>query len=345
MKIIYDDIIYSLQRSGGISLYWSQLETHLKQDIRLLYKNCEDNIFLPKSSIVREVKDGGPIFLERYKNIILREKAPFIFHSGYYRYCKNKNAINITTIHDFTYEHYRHDIKSIAHKIQKKKAIYHSAGIICNSENTKKDLLGFYSDFKGKIKVIYLGLSDDYYPLNIPKKNYVIFIGGRTGYKNFSYAIKLMQKLPELDLQIISGSKLTKKEHVLLQDAIPGRYEYFSSLSNNELNIKYNEAKYLLYPSLYEGFGVPVIEAQAAGCPVVCCNISSLPEVGGDAAVYISGKNIEDDFKKIEQLNNRLYYKNVLEKGFENCKRFSWEKCAEETYSFYQEVFDLKNGK
>jgi len=341
--IIYDDIIYSLQRSGGISLYWSQLETYLRKDIRLLYKNCENNIFFSKSSIVRGVRNENYVFFERYKNISLSEKDIFIFHSSYYRYCKNKNTVNITTVHDFIYEYFRHDIKSIAHKIQKKNTIFHSDGLIFVSENTRNDFHKLFPRYKGAEKVIYHGIISDYSYLNIPKKNNVIFIGSRIKYKNFFYAVNLLQKLPQFRLQIIGGGPLSRIEIANLDRCIPNRYEYCQSLPNKELNIKYNEAFFLLYPSLYEGFGFPIIEAQAAGCPVICCNISSLPEIGGDAAVYISGKNIENDLEKIEQLNDNVFYNNLLKKGFENCKRFSWEKCAKETYSFYREVYNLKN--
>jgi len=341
MKLIYDNIIYSLQRSGGISLYWSSLETYLKQDIHLLYINHEKNIFFPVSSTVQRIKNNNFILIERYKNISLPEESPFIFHSSYYRYCKSKNAINITTIHDFIYEYFRHDIKSIIHKIQKKNAIYNSQGIIFVSESTKSDFEKFFPKYKGMKKVIYHGVLSEYKKIEIFKKNNVIFIGGRKVYKNFIYAVQILERLPKLKLQIIGGDLLNKKEISILNKYIPNRFEYYNSLSNNELNEKYNEAYFLLYPSSYEGFGFPVIEAQAANCPVVCCNVSSLPEVAGDAAIYISGKNIEDDLIKINQLTDQNFYNNILEKGLKNSKRFSWEICAEETYNFYKEVYNL----
>jgi mannosyltransferase len=341
MRIIYDDIIYSLQQAGGISLYWAQLETYLKQDIHLVYPRYEKNIFYPYPEGMCIQKKANILF-ERYKNVTLLEREPFIFHSSYYRYCKNKNAINITTVHDFIYELFRNDLKSNMHKIQKKMAIENSNAIICNSENTRKDFLSFYPNYKGIIKVIYLGISDDYCHIDRPRKNIAIFIGSRSRYKNFEYAIKLIHELPWVNLQIIGGGELTVWETALLKEYMQNKYEYYHSLSNNELNQKYNEAKFLLYPSQYEGFGIPILEAQAAGCPVVCCDVSSLPEVSGDAAVYISGKDIDNDLYIISKLDNHDYYDHIVERGLNNCKRFSWKKCAEQTYEFYQEVWNSK---
>jgi len=341
MKIIYDDIIYSLQHSGGISLYWSQLEAHQKQDVQILYKNNRNNIFFSASSAAKKIKNTNCILFERYRNISLSEKRPFIFHSSYYRYCKDKNAINITTVHDFIYEYFRYDIKSIIHKIQKKNTIHNSNGIIFVSESTKNDFEKLFPEYKGKKKVIYHGILSEYKKIDIAKKNNIIFIGGRSGYKNFVYAIRILQGLQIFKLQIIGGGPLSKNETLILDKYIPNRYEYYKSLSNIELNEKYNEAFFLLYPSVYEGFGFPVIEAQAAGCPVVCCNVSSLPEVAGNAVIYITGKNIEDDLEKINQLNDKKLYNDIVKKGFDNCKRFSWRECADETYKFYKEVYDL----
>jgi mannosyltransferase len=338
VKIIYDDIIYSLQRGGGISLYWSQLETYSGQDIHLLYSGHEKNIFLPDFKGEKIFKNNIVLF-ERYKNVKVPEKKPFIFHSSYYRYCKNKNAINITTVHDCTYEYFRHDIKSILHKSQLKNSIDNSRGIICVSENTKKDVLKFYPNYRGMIKVIYEGYSKEYRRLNISKKNTVIFVGTRDTQDNFNYAIKIVEKLPDLIFQIVGGGSLRKKEIIALNKYIPDRYEYYDWLTNEDLNTKYNEAYFLLYPSFYEGFGLPVIEAQSAGCPVVCCNVSSLPEVGGNAAVYISGNDIDGDIKTISKLKNKYYYENIIEEGFKNCQRFSWEKCVKETLDFYHQVY------
>jgi len=337
MKIVYDSIVYSLQKAGGISLYWSQLEKYLEHDvIRMIYNKCEENIFFKKSL---DKINNNNILYERYKNIKIPEKKPFVLHSSYYRYSKNINAVNILTVYDFMHEILINNIKSKLFSIQKKIAILNSSGIIFISKNTENDFNLLYPNYNGIKKVIYLGIESGYKHLNISKKNNVIFIGSREYYKNFKYAVCIIEKKPELKLQIVGGGKLEKKELSLLKNKIKNRYEYYPSLRIEELNVKYNEAKFLLYPSLYEGFGFPVVEAQAAGCPVVCCNVSSLPEVAGNAAVYISGKNIENDLIEISKLDNKIYYNDLLERGFKNSKRFSWKKCAKETLEFYQEVY------
>ena len=122
IEYIYDNIIYSLQRSGGISVYWTILENNLNIYKRLVYNKRDNNIFY-KVRHNEQINNKSILFFERYKNIRLKNlpNYPFIFHSSYYRYCKNKNARNITTVHDFTYELFRTDLKSKLHKIQKKK--------------------------------------------------------------------------------------------------------------------------------------------------------------------------------------------------------------------------------
>jgi mannosyltransferase len=339
MKIIYDDLIYSLQRSGGASLYWSMLERYIKHDKRLVYPKSSENIFFV-SSPECVLLNNRSVVIENFKNVQWIENQPFVFHSCYYRYCKNKNAVNITTVHDFMHELFRNDIKSRLFSYKKLVAVKHSAGIIFNSNSTKNDFYKFFPKYNGFTKVIYNGgYAKEYRPLNIRKNKTIIFVSGRKGYKNFDYAVKILRCMPDYKLCIVGGGHITKQEKKMLDHYIPERYEWHSALSTEELNVKYNEAFFLFYPSLYEGLGLPVIEAQAAGCPVVCCNVSSLPEVAGDAGVYITGKDIESDLHKINLLNDSDYYKSIVEKGIENCKKFSWEKCAEETGKFYKEVY------
>lgn len=346
MKIIYDDIIYSLQKSGGCSVYWTEVTKRQDEKaIHNVYNNANENFFYNESNF-KIINKWSAKFLtiKRYLNLTFSENLPFIFHSSYYRYCKNKNAINITTVHDFTYEYYRKDLKSNLHKIQKKNAVMHSDGVICISENTKHDLYNFYPNYKGKIQVIYHGYDNNLYNysgLGIDKRTKnVLFVGSRTSYKGFDFTVSLLSKLPLFNLKIIGGGNLTESEIQLMEELIPNRYKKLGFVSNENLAKLYNESFALFYPSEYEGFGFPAIEAQACGCPVICQKKSSIPEVSGDKCVYVDSADFEKSVNEINKLFESDYYATIQTDGLENVKRFSWEKCIKETMEFYNSVLN-----
>lgn len=342
MDIIYDNIIYSLQKSGGISVYWNMLEESISIEKKLLYSNASNNIFFKNRA--NEKYEEKNIFFERYRNLSLGLTNPFIFHSSYYRYCKDRTAVNITTLHDLTYELFRNDWKSFIHKIQKKNAVMHSDGVICISENTKQDLLKYYPDYSGKIKVIYHGYDSNIFKnLNsLCRTKDVLFVGSRVSYKNFIFTVKLLSHFDDLQLVIIGGGELLTKELEILNKMLPNRYKKLDYVSNNELARLYNNSFALAYPSDYEGFGFPVLEAQACGCPVICQPLSSIPEVSGGSCIYVNKDDMYSSIESIKKLFDINYYELIQEKGLENVKRFSWKKTVEETLSFYQEVYQDK---
>ena len=134
----------------------------------LLFQRIQGQNYIEQTSRLLAVK--------RYLNPSIKRCSPYIFHSSYYRLAKDRNAINITTVHDFMYELYRHDMKSNLHKIQKKRAVLGSDGVICISENTKKDLLRFYPEFNKPITVIYNGYDDKTYVFkNLPRKKQIVY--------------------------------------------------------------------------------------------------------------------------------------------------------------------------
>ena len=348
MAIVYDDIIYSLQKSGGGSVYWTEIIKRKKNNVEhYAYDTAKKNFFYEEGNLPNlHVLSSVLLVIKRYLNLFFYKRdKPFIFHSSLYRLCNNKNAVNITTVHDFTYEYYRKDLKSYLHKIQKRKAVMHSDGVICISENTKKDLLKFYPNFKGRIKVIYNGYSTDkyYYKPEIKKTHNVLFVGARNDYKRFDFAVELLKELEECRLIIIGGGDLTLREKDMLDSKLHNRYDKKGYVSDEELCDLYNSSFFLCYPSEYEGFGIPLIEAQASGCPVVCQRNSSIPEVVADCAVYVNTTDLKKSIESIKQLYNSSYYTSIQKKGLENVKRFSWEQCAKSVFEFYEEVYlDVK---
>lgn len=355
INLILDNIIFSLQTSGGISVVWYELLKRFIKDNSIYLSVLEypnNNIFresiqIPEFNIYR-YNSILPIQIERYNTVNLPRKKS-IFHSSYYR-ISPKN-VNITTVHDFTYEYYKKGLPKIIHQWQKGTAIKNSQRIICVSENTKQDLLKFYPKIKEEhIKVIYNGVDSVYKPLTSKKlpfdlipfscEEYVLYIGDRKSlYKNFLISVEACA-LANLPLVIVGGGLLSPKESQLLEDSLgTNKYKHLSGITNELLNVIYNNALCLLYPSLYEGFGIPVIEAQSAGCPVITTSYSSIPEVAGDAAILlqdISKYTISEALKTVS--NGALLKSELKEKGLTNAQRFSWDKCANETIKLYAEV-------
>ncbi len=352
---ILDNIIFSLQKSGGISAVWYE---HLKRllennkEIKIIeYDTALENLFRKELIIDESIittKSSEFLNLKRYLNPKFSSEnvsTPFIFHSSYYRTCRNKNAVNITTVHDFTYEYYSKWLPKTVHCLQKYNAIRNSDFIICISENTKKDLLQFLPDVdENKIHVIYNGVSEDYFPLRVKYGNnerpFALFVGAREGYKNFALAVEAIADTT-FQLKIV-GSPLNESEEQLLKTKLgDNRYQYVGRITNNELNKLYNSAFCLLYPSSYEGFGIPVIEAQKAGCPVIAANRSSIPEIVGDKSLLIDCLTAKDITDKINLLKNNSIRDELIAIGLENSKRFSWDNTFSATLDVYREAENL----
>ena len=234
MKLLLDNIIFSLQKMGGISVVWENIIMALhKSDIPYEcweYSGAKNNIVRKEiKSFNHLFKQSRALLIERYINPIVRIKERFIFHSSYYRICLNHNAINITTVHDFTYEKFCKGLSAYVHKIQKNYAIRHSDIIVCISNNTKKDLLEYLPDIDPrKIRVIYNGVSNDYHPVKTSRWNhlgdYVVFVGSRQPYKQFDFTVRAL-KDTTFKLVIVGG-ELNEKERVLIHETL-GEERYY----------------------------------------------------------------------------------------------------------------------
>lgn len=358
MKIILDNIIYSHVKQGGVSNYWYELSKHLllTDNEVFFYEglNAELNFHrkllqLPSKLIIKDKNQYLLSFSERLAKVNINENQPFLFHSSYYRSLpKNSIGKEVTTVHDFTHNFYSSILKKRVHNYLKFKSIKNASGIICISNNTYKDLLKFCPPQKNqKVAIIHNGVSKDFYKisdddskatttLKFKKNDYILFVGGRQNYKNFDFVIDLIK---ETSIRlIVVGSKLSDAEKNKFGNSIDN-VEVQTNVDNFKLNILYNNALALLYPSSYEGFGIPVIEAMKAGCPIIGLNKSSIPEISGSAALLLDDLNIsktKDFLKRLELASERAQ---IIENGLEQANKFSWEKCCSETASFYKEIY------
>jgi len=346
MKIHFDNIIYSLQRAGGISTYWTELISRLLRDehdvsfTELMHQNISRlALAIPEDYL--SVTKRKRVLLNRFKVLPLaKEQDPFIFHSSYNRITRNPNARPVITIHDFVHERFYSGLRRYLHLYQKNKAILAAEKIIVVSENTRQDLLHFHPYLKEEdISVIYNGVSAEFYPLatrpHTSSKPYLLFIGSRAYYKNFHFAIDLLKRLSDFDFCIV-GSALSDQETRLLNQKIPARWKMFSHIDNQKLNEVYNAAYALIYPSSYEGFGIPLLEVMKTGTPFVALNKSSIPEVAGKAGVLVDALDLDAFEQAVLSIQGNESLLSAL--GQEQASQFSWEKCYRETLQVYHKL-------
>lgn len=221
--------------------------------------------------------------------------------------------------------------------------------IITISESSKNDIIKEYGVAADKISVVHLGIKyesgiknhelrmkelEKKYNINKP---YILFVGTLQPRKNVVRLIEAFKLLSEkhenLELVIV-GRRGWMYEEILLSPeklGIAEKVRFLDSVTDEELPMFYKSAEVFVLPSLYEGFGLPVLEAFEYGCPVAVSDVSSLPEAGGDAAIYFDPTNVSDIAEKIEKvLSNTELRNKMVKRGFEQVKKFSWEKAAKE---------------
>ncbi|MDT4851313.1 D-inositol-3-phosphate glycosyltransferase [compost metagenome] len=187
--------------------------------------------------------------------------------------------------------------------------------------------------------MVYNGVSREYFPLlEIGVLEQVLFVGARSGYKNFESVVRALAGLKDLSLVCVGGGSFSNSERELLESNIPNRYRHAGFLSNAQLNYEYNRSLCLVYPSLYEGFGIPVLESMRAGCPVIAVNSSSIPEVAGSAAILMENGDVEEIKAAITYVMVNENRRDLVEKGFGQSRNFDWDKTFIKTISIYEEV-------
>jgi len=364
-KILLDNIIFKLQTIGGISNYWYNLLKGFVNNNNIFYfegdylnKNYYRSLIkLSENSIIKD-KNRIPLIIKRYLPIRNIDKHFDIFHSSYYRYAKG-NIKNVTTVHDFLYERYisKFNLKRVVHSLQKYLAIKHSDYIIGVSKNTLDDMLIYFPEFRNKkMQVIYHGASDDFYPIKNKSKSikvqnqelfynaYFFYFGNRKRYKNFrllinaySNLLKNNKNIPKL--VIAGGGEFSNSEKTLLSGSKTLlNIVKIEKITNSELNLLYNYCAGFIYPSLYEGFGLPAIEAMQAGAPVICSNSSSIPEVVGEAAIFINPLDVFSLEKALLDLLDNSTRKDLVNMSYKQAEKFSCESAYKETLEVYDSL-------
>jgi len=358
MKILYDHQIFSLQKVGGISRYFSELISHLNDktiELELPIKNSQ-NIYIKKNTIYKRKLFNRFIKSKNiYTNnsILAKEylqKSNFdIFHPTYYdpyflEYIKDKKFV--LTIHDMIHELYSSDFpENIKDSVNKKLLAHKATKIIAVSKNTKDDIIKLFGIDKDKIEVVYHGISKfNHYKTvkNIPDK-FLLFVGRRDLYKNFNTFIdgiaNILKTNDTLFLVSVGGGQFTNEELLRIKNLGINDKVIQIDATDAELIYLYKNAEMFIFPSYYEGFGIPLLEAFSLGCPVIASNSSSLIEIGDDAAAFFSPDDkdsINETVSKI--LTNKDDRSKLINLGYKRVKDFNWGKTALLTKKVYESI-------
>jgi mannosyltransferase len=337
--ILIDAIIFSLQKQGGISVYFKTLIEYLsktQENASFIFGNSFNNKIEINEDSMSIYRQTSRIF-ERYRKCRIPLQAS-VFHSSYYRR-PDKSAIpTVVTVHDFIYERYQSGPRQWVHTTQKNAAIRAAQAVICISESTKDDLLEFVGEIPEQtIHVIHNGVSDVFCKLCLEPvvTPFVLFVGQRGGYKNFRLALNAMAFLPDMELYCVGGGSIRSDELNGMPESIVRRVRHLGFVTDEELNVLYNQALCLVYPSSYEGFGIPVVEAMRAGCPVVSADCKAVLEVGGDALTIVAGSDPRDMAEGILKTVSSERA-SLVQKGLTVAQEYSWDATHSQTVEVYR---------
>lgn len=362
IKVFYDHQAFCLQRFGGVSRYFVELISHLPSEVQAnLPGLLTDNAYVEALHTDRFIKRLPALFprrqrfvewLNRINSVWPLMRCQYdVIHATYYSpYVMSKlgKAKLVITVHDMIHEKFPHFFKHRDNTAKHKQMLVTAADhIYVVSESTRRDLMAYYQVPEEKITTTYLASNMTYdkqplsaslcpFPLN---HRYVLFVGGRGGYKNFCDMLRAIAPLlTEHDLQLwcIGGGAFNPCEQELAAAHGVADRLFQSAVSDEDMACIYSHALCFIFPSWYEGFGIPLLEAFQCHCPVVCSNGSSLGEVSAGAALCFDPYSIADMRTQIAKMLSSSQVRNsYIEAGIKRAKPFSWRKTADQTAQLY----------
>jgi glycosyltransferase involved in cell wall biosynthesis len=361
VRIQYDHQIFSMQRYGGISRYFANLQravddsTGFKQHNGVLFS---ENHYLKKPGSLPPAigkaifKKEGKIakWNKRYSTLFLKYSNYDVFHPTYYDpyFLSYTKKPFVLTVHDMIHELFPENFhKNDVYAGYKKRCILEASHLIAISENTKKDLQRLFSIPDGKITVIHHGIdlrSPEYSPVSDLPQQYLLFVGERVGYKNFGVLTEAFSRLSKeksgLFLVLAGGGPLTAEEKADLSSKQILDKVIQITATDTELNTLYKMAICFVFPSLYEGFGLPILEAFKNSCPVILSNCSCFPEIAGaQAALYFdatSSRSLANQIAHI--LSDESKRNELVVQGQARLSKYPIAKCIQETLAVYKAI-------
>jgi glycosyltransferase involved in cell wall biosynthesis len=370
LEVIVDGVIFQFQSRGGVSRVFSEILPRMcEQDeslrITLLTREGRAPLQpLPVHPLItrRAVPHLDPYLRPgrlwgRYAPAVKRlmnklwvgDGAGKIWHSTYFTQPDQWRGAQVVTVHDMIYERYPdrfnepHDDQF---REQKRHAVQDAAAIICVSETTRRDVQHYYGVSSDKTFVVPLAHSATFRPLENgatgETRPYLLYVGRRAHYKNFDLLLEAYSTWSgrdAVDLIVVGDRGWTPDEERHLADlSLGSKVQLLTDVSDEQLRMLYGRAAAFVYPSLYEGFGIPLLEALACGCPVVSSDIPSSREVAGDCATYFELSSSEGLRAAIERVVADGPNETRRAAGIARAATFSWDETARQTLRVYHSV-------
>lgn len=358
MKILFDHQIFGSQRFGGVSKYFAEIIHRLPADCwevpawlsnneySLNYQLFRHTRFFPNRSFRGQGRIMAALGKPYAYYRMLRSEYDVVHQTNFdtFLFGAIKNKPMVTTYHDTNFVTERNFNKRML-KLQTK-SLQRADAVIAISEYTKQDMLNYFDIDPAKITVIHHGIDQPHIPealsARIFEKPYILYVGMRHAFKNFvrfAQAFALIAKqYPEVQV-VCTRSTFTAEEQALFQQL--GIIDRMHHVVADEitLNRLYRDALFFVFPSTYEGFGMPILEAMINRCPVVLANASCFPEIAADAALYFDPYEIDEiAYQMSRMLSDEALRQQFAHSGLERVKLFSWQRCADTHLNVYKSL-------
>jgi glycosyltransferase involved in cell wall biosynthesis len=359
MKIAYDGHVFRWQKTGGVSRYFREIVSRIPEEWIPVLIGVEEThegfpihprLRISRLSSVRPRRFTQPLKREYWTRQLLRSAT--LVHPTYYNLTGGMRFRDIErpvviTIHDLIAARFPHlEPDSDRTLNDQREAVTRADHVVCVSRSTERDLLEFFPNAAGKTSVIYHGSSFPIFrgedPSAIVENPTFLFVGRRSTYKNFVFLLRVFARACSIHRTIklrVAGPPLTDEERWLIHLlGIADRVETSVFPSEDGLRELYRSSVALLYPSFYEGFGIPPLEAMACGTLAITSNASSLPEVVGDGGITLDPAD-EDSWTEaiLEAANGKLHDPGLKERGFQRAELLSWEHSAQSHIELYRQ--------
>lgn len=366
MRILYDHQVFSLQDAGGASRYHFELVRNLQGldqvaiDVLLGLNSSVMPFAALQQSGTRvfsghtRIRPGRPRYA--MNELLSAVMAPLrgkidVYHPTLYRalpWVRRRRLV--VTHHDCTHERFPQLFSNAASIVEAKRKLFAQAdAILCVSASSQRDLLHFYDIAESKTYVVYHGFSRlQVVPGPAPSTTlapYLLYVGSRAGYKNFGLLLEAFSRsglAGDYRLLAVGGGPLTAEEEQQLASLqIAGAVTVLPKAQDETLARAYRDAALFVYPSLYEGFGFPPLEAMSMGCPVLVQRTSSLPEICGDAAFYFDASDPAELARSLTSiLGDKPELALKIKLGQQQVGLYDWSRCARRTLDVYGSVLD-----